>query len=81
MPLGYAAEGNNDPIIPEEMFNHVQEERNRRSNVEVGADGVKRIKSTKYSAKAKEQTNTTNSKCLGRASDTLLFCLKPCYFS
>ena len=50
----YAAEGNNDPIIPEEMFNRVQEERSRRSNVEVGADGVKRRKSTKYSTKAKE---------------------------
>ena len=50
----YAAEGNNEPIIPEDMFNRVQEERNCRSNVEVGADGVKRRKSTKYSAKAKE---------------------------
>ena len=47
----YAAEGNNEPIIPEEMFNRVQEERRRRSNVEIGEDGVKRRKSTKYSAK------------------------------
>ena len=50
----YAAKGNNEPIIPEEMFNRAQEERSRRSNVEVGADGVKRRKSTKYSAKTKE---------------------------
>ena len=50
----YAAEGNNEPIIPEEMFNRVQEERTRRSNVEVGEDGVKYRKSTKYSAKKKE---------------------------
>ena len=50
----YAAEGNNEPIIPEEMFNRVQDERTRRSNVEVGEDGVKHRKSTKYSAKKKE---------------------------
>ena len=50
----YAAKGNNEPIITEELFNRVQEERNRRRNVEVGADGVKRRKSTKYSAKTKE---------------------------
>ena len=50
----YAAEGNNEPIIPEEMFYRVQEERTRRSNVEVGEDGVKYRKSTKYSAKKKE---------------------------
>ena len=47
----YAAEDNNEPIIPEVMYNRVQEERTRRSNVEVGDDGVKRRKSTKYSAK------------------------------
>lgn len=47
----YAAEGNNEPIITEETFNQVQEERSRRSNVEVGDDGIKRRKSTKYSAK------------------------------
>lgn len=47
----YAAEGNNEPIIPEDMFEQVQEERSRRSNIEVGEDGVKRRKSTKYSAK------------------------------
>ncbi|SDN03768.1 recombinase family protein [Acetanaerobacterium elongatum] len=50
----YAAEGNNEPIIPEEMFNRVQEERTRRSNIEVGEDGVKRRRSTKYSAKKPE---------------------------
>ena len=50
----YAADGNNEPIIPEEMFNRVQEERTRRSNVEVGADGVTRRRATKYSAKKKE---------------------------
>ena len=50
----YAAEGNNEPIIPEEMFNRVQEERSRRSNIEVGEDGVKHRKSTKYSAKKNE---------------------------
>lgn len=47
----YAAEGNNEPIIPDDMFEQVQEERTRRSNVEIGEDGVKRRKSTKYSAK------------------------------
>lgn len=50
----YAAEDNNEPIISEEMFNRVQEERTRRSNVEVGADGVARRRATKYSAKKKE---------------------------
>ena len=50
----YASEGNNEAIIPEEIFNKVQEERSRRSNVEVGDDGVKHRKSTKYSAKKKE---------------------------
>ena len=50
----YAAEGNNEPIIPEKMFDQVQEERTRRSNVEVGEDGVKKRKSTKYSAIKKE---------------------------
>ena len=49
----YAAEGNNEPIIPEDMFEQVQEERSRRSNVEVGEDGVKHRKSTKYSVKKK----------------------------
>ena len=47
----YAAEGNNEPIVPEEIYNRVQEERTRRSNIEVDEDGVKRRKSTKYSAK------------------------------
>ena len=50
----YATEGNNEPIIPEEVFDRVQEERSRRSNIEVGEDGVKKRKSTKYSAKKKE---------------------------
>lgn len=50
----YAAEGNNQPIITEEVYNQVQEERSRRSNVEVGEDGVKKRKSTKYSAKIQE---------------------------
>ena len=50
----YATEGNNEPIIPEEMFNRVQEERTCRSNVEVGEDGVKHRKSTKYSVKKKD---------------------------
>ncbi len=49
--ISYAAEGNNDPIIPEKMFDQVQEERSRRSNIEVGENGVKKRKSTKYSAK------------------------------
>lgn len=49
----YAAEGNNEAIIPEDIFLKVQEERIRRSNVEIGEDGVKRRKSTKYSAKNK----------------------------
>jgi len=47
----YAAEGNNEPIIPEKMFDQVQEERIRRSNIEIGEDGIKKRKSTKYSAK------------------------------
>ena len=46
----YAAEGNNEAIITENVFNQVQEERARRSNVVVDEDGVKRRKSTKYSA-------------------------------
>lgn len=50
----YASEGNNEPIIPEEIFSRVQEERTHRSNVEVGDDGVKHRKSTKYSAKRTE---------------------------
>lgn len=50
----YASEGNNKAIIPEDIFSKVQEERSRRSNVEVGEDGVKKRKSTKYSAKKKE---------------------------
>lgn len=50
----YAADGNNEAIIPEEIFLTVQEERNRRSNVEMGEDGVKSRKSTKYSAKKTE---------------------------
>lgn len=47
----YAAEGNHEAIITEEMFGQFQDERIRRSNIEVGDDGVKRRKSTKYSAK------------------------------
>jgi len=47
----YVAEGNNEAIIPKETFNKGQEERSHRSNVEVGQDGVKHRKSTKYSAK------------------------------
>ena len=50
----YAAEGNNEAIIPEEIFNKVQEERSRRSNIEIGGDGIKKRKSTKYSAIKKE---------------------------
>jgi len=47
----YAAEGNNEAIIPEETFNKAQEERSHRSNMEIGEDGVKHRKSTKYSAR------------------------------
>ena len=47
----YAAQGNNEAIIPEEMFNQVQSERSKRSNIEIGADGAKTRKRTKYSAK------------------------------
>ena len=50
----YATEGNKDPIIPEGIFNQVQKERSRRSNIKVGEDGVKHRKSTKYSAKKAE---------------------------
>ena len=47
----YAAQGNKEAIIPEEMFNQVQSERSKRSNIEIGADGAKTRKRTKYSAK------------------------------
>lgn len=50
----YAAEGNNEAIIPEAIFLKVQEERSHRSNVEIGEDGVKKRKTTKYSAKKSE---------------------------
>lgn len=50
----YAAAGNNEPIITEEMFNRVQDERSRRSNIEVGEDDIKHRKSTKYSMKKAE---------------------------
>ena len=55
----YAVEGNNEPIIPEEIFSKVQEERTHRSNVEVDDDGVKRRKSTKYSAKKSKISQLT----------------------
>ena len=47
----YASEGNNESIIPEEIFNKVQEERSRWSNIEIGGDGIKKRKSTKCLAK------------------------------
>lgn len=50
----YAAEGNNEPIITEEIFNQVQLERSRRSNVEIDESGIKRRKPTKYSALKQE---------------------------
>lgn len=50
----YASEENNEAIIPEEIFNKVQEERSHRSNIEIGGDGIKKRKSTKYSAKRVE---------------------------
>jgi site-specific DNA recombinase len=50
----YASEENNEAIIPEEIFNKVQEEHSRRSNIEIGGDGIKKRKSTKYSAKRAE---------------------------
>jgi len=46
----YLASGNNPAIIPEEIFEAVQIEKKRRSNVVKGEDGVKR-KSEKYSSK------------------------------
>ena len=51
---GYASEGNNEAIIPQDIFIKVQEERSRRSNIEVGENGVKERKATKYSAKKME---------------------------
>ena len=53
----YASEGNNEVIIPEEIFLKVQEERSRRSNIEIGEDGVMKRKPTKYSAKRKQKPN------------------------
>ena len=47
----YYIHNHHEPIITEEMFNRVQEERSRRSNVEIGEDGTRQRKSTKYSAK------------------------------
>lgn len=46
----YLASGNNPAIILEEIFEAVQIEKKRRSNVVKGGDGVKR-KSEKYSSK------------------------------
>lgn len=50
----YAAENNNEAILAEEIFNKVQMERSCRSNIEIGEDGVKKRKATKYSAKKSE---------------------------
>ena len=46
----FLSSNNHPPIIDEEIFLKVQDERARRSNIEITPDGKKR-KSTKYSSK------------------------------
>ena len=48
--IRYHAENNHPPIIDEEIFEKVQVERSRRTNIEITAEGKKR-KSEKYSSK------------------------------
>ena len=51
---GYAkviAEHNNPPIIDPAIFDAVQEEMKKRSNIEVAPDGTKTRKHTRYSVK------------------------------
>lgn len=48
--LSYLAEGNNPPIISKEMYQAVQLEKQRRSNVIKSKEGARR-KNTKYSSK------------------------------
>lgn len=53
---GYAkviAEHNNPAIIDQAIFDAVQEEMRKRSNIEVAADGTRTRKHTRYSAKKK----------------------------
>ena len=47
-------------IIPTKLFNKVQEERKRRSNVIEDENGNKHRKETKYSSKIKRQQPTHN---------------------
>ncbi|HAN21340.1 MAG: hypothetical protein A2Y15_07135 [Clostridiales bacterium GWF2_36_10] len=47
----FASENNNPPIIPKEIFDMVQAEKKRRSNVETDENGVRQRKNTKYSTK------------------------------
>lgn len=60
----YAAEGNNEPIITEEIFNKVQEERSHRSNIEIGEDGVKKRKSTSIQRKDLNRPTNTINQCV-----------------
>ena len=46
----YHADNNHPPIIDEEIFEKVQAERSRRTNIEITDEGKKR-KSQKYSSK------------------------------
>jgi len=48
--IRYHAENNHPPIIDEEIFEKVQAERSRRTNIEITDEGIKR-KSEKYSSK------------------------------
>ncbi len=48
--IRYHAENNHPPIIDKEMFEKVQAERSRRTNIEITDEGKKR-KSEKYSSK------------------------------
>ena len=52
----YVISGNHPAIISAEMFNAVQKEKKRRSNVEKGEAGVRRNE-IKYSSKRAENTS------------------------
>ena len=51
----YRIEDNHEAIIPVELFEKAKAERESRSNVVVGDDGVKRRRANKYSSKKKKE--------------------------
>jgi hypothetical protein len=53
----FLANGNNEAIIPKEVFMRVQEEKARRTNMIVDENGVRVRKNTKYSTKVIENNN------------------------